>query len=365
MAPAASNSSRSGTAQSRAGIVAPGDKLTVLIDFPLSAELVERLVSLDPCLVLVPSFVPTDDSANPDSRSDGWRRLDDAEMDAALARTDVLFTFWPSAAWLEKAPRLKWVQLSSAGADHVLREGTMDNHPGLIVTTASGIHEIPISEHIVAMILHFSRGFNRAVRNQQVHKWERFTLGEACGQTVCFVGYGPIARRAAALCRALGMRTLAVRASLSEQQPGLAEDPVESFYPASELNNALAQSDYVVIAAPRTPRSEGMIGREQLSAMKSTAVLVNISRGALVDEPALIEALGKGTIAGAGLDVFVEEPLPESSPLWAMPNVLITPHVSGSNPHYHQRATDLFRDNLARYLLGEPLRNVVDVERGY
>jgi phosphoglycerate dehydrogenase-like enzyme len=215
------------------------------------------------------------------------------------------------------------------------------------------------------MILHFSRGFDRAMRNQQRRKWERFTLSEANGKTVCFIGYGPIARRAATLCRALGMRTLAVRASLSGQQSGLSEDPIERFYPLSDLNAALSDSDYVVIAAPRTPRSEGMIGREQLAAMKPGAVLINVSRGALVDEAALITALQAGKLAGAGLDVFTQEPLPTTSPLWTIPNVLITPHVSGSNPHYHQRATELFRDNLARFLRGEPLRNVVNVERGY
>ena len=167
------------------------------------------------------------------------------------------------------------------------------------------------------------------------------------------------------LCKALGMKAVVVRASLNEQQPGSDAEAVERLYPLSHLNEALAQADYVVIAAPRTPHSEGMIGREQLAAMKPSAVLINISRGALVDEAALIQALQEGRLAGAGLDVFVQEPLPESSLLWTMPNVLITPHVSGSNPHYHERATQLFCDNLARYLQGQPLRNLVNAERGY
>ena len=135
--------------------------------------------------------------------------------------------------------------------------------------------------------------------------------------------------------------------------------------PMSGIRTTLGRSDYVVVAAPLTENSTSMIGRDQLAAMKSSAVLVNISRGALVDEAALIEALSEGKLAGAGLDVFEQEPLPESSPLWDMPNVLITPHVSGSNPHYNRRVTELFCDNLARYLNGETLRNLVDVERGY
>jgi phosphoglycerate dehydrogenase-like enzyme len=175
------------------------------------------------------------------------------------------------------------------------------------------------------MLLYFSRRFYKAVRNQAIHKWERFELDEANGKTVCLVGYGPIARRAAALCRALGMRVLVVRGSLLKQQPG--EEAVERFYPPADLDEALAESDYVVVAAPRTPQSEGMIGARQFEAMKPGAVLINISRGALVDEEALVRALRDGKLAGAGLDVFVQEPLPESSPLWDMPNVLVTPHI--------------------------------------
>jgi D-2-hydroxyacid dehydrogenase (NADP+) len=231
------------------------------------------------------------------------------------------------------------------------------------VTTASGIHEVPISEHIIAMILHFSRGFNVAVRNQPLHKWERYTPDEVNAATVCVVGYGPIARRAARLCKALGMGVVVVRASLTEQQEG--DQDVERFFPLRDLNSALGQADYVVIAAPRTPQSEKMIGAEQLAAMKESAVLVNISRGALVDEAALVQALQENRIRGAGLDVFEQEPLPESSLLWDMPNVLVTPHNSGANPHYNLRLTELFRDNLARYLTGQPLRNLVVPERGY
>jgi phosphoglycerate dehydrogenase-like enzyme len=280
-----------------------------------------------------------------------------------VRQAEVIFGFRFPVEWLDIARDLRWAQLASAGSDHMQRLGLRDRRPDLHLTTASGVHEIPITEHIVAMIHHFARGFHRAVRNQALGKWERFRADEALGKTVCMVGYGPIARRAATLCKALGMRVVAVRASIAEQQPGF--EATERFYPPAELNDVLAESDYVVVAAPRTPLTEKMIGREQLEAMKATAVLINISRGALVDEAALIEALQEGKIAGAGLDVFEQEPLPESSPLWQMPNVLITPHVSGSNPHYDRRVTDLFLDNLTRYLRGEPLRNQVDLERGY
>ena len=332
--------------------------LTVLINFPLEAEYAGQIAAVDPRI----RVLSTVDPPRPDSEGNS-DRAEGSRLDALLAEAEVLFTFSIPVEWLPKAPALKWVQLASAGSDQTARSGILRARPDLLVTTASGVHEVPISEHIVGMILYFSRGFDRAVRNQLAHKWERYPLGETYGKTVCLVGYGPIARRTAALCKALGMRAFAVRASLAEQQPGV--EAIERFYPLRDLDAVLAESDYVVIAAPRTPQSEGMIGAGQFNAMKSGAVLVNISRGALVDEDALVQALREGRLAGAGLDVFAREPLPESSLLWDMPNVLITPHTAGSNPHYNRRATELFCDNLARFLHGEPLRNLVNAERGY
>jgi phosphoglycerate dehydrogenase-like enzyme len=330
----------------------------VLINHPLEAAYVQSIEAVDPRVHALCMYKPDEALAREE-----WPRAEGVELDALLAEAEVLFGFSFPVEWLDKMPRVKWVQLASAGSDYMLRAGLLDKRPDLLLTTASGVHEIPISEHIIGMILYFSRGFYRAVRNQALHKWERFTAGEAYGKMVCFVGYGPIARRASALCKSLGMRVIAVRASLVEQQPGF--EAVERFYPLGDLNEALAQADYVVVAAPHTPRSEKMIGREQLAGMKPDATLINVSRGAVVDEAALVEALREGRLGGAGLDVFEQEPLPESSPLWDMPNVLVTPHVSGSNPNYNQRVTELFCDNLGRYLRGDTLRNLVDRERGY
>ncbi|MFL5733111.1 MAG: D-2-hydroxyacid dehydrogenase [Chloroflexia bacterium] len=336
----------------------PSHHFIVLLNLSLEPELTEQIASVDPRIQVFSTYKAARLGSDEEPK-----RVEGPELDALLAQAEVLFSFGIPPEWLSKAPALRWVQLASAGSDQAFRTGIFRERPDLIVTTASGLHEVPISEHIVAMILHFSRGFHRAVRNQPMHKWERFSLDEAHGKTVCLIGYGPIARRAAGLCAALGMRVLAVRGSLLEQQPG--QDGVERFYPPSYLDEALAESDYVVVAAPRTPQSEGMIGTRQFEAMKPGAVLINISRGALVDEEALVQALRSGKLAGAGLDVFTQEPLPESSPLWDLPNVLITPHNSGSNPHYNRRATNIFCDNLARFLRGEPMRNQVIAERGY
>lgn len=334
---------------------------TILINFTLPDDYADEIEQSNPHVRVLRAYRTPDSDGR--ARGDEGTLIDGDELQAMIPQADIIFGFRFPIEWLDMAPNLKWVQLASAGSDHMLRLGLGERRPDLLVTTASGIHEIPISEHIVAMILHFSRGFDRAVRNQALGKWERFRADEAFGKTVCFIGYGPIARRAALYCKALGMRVIAVRGSIAEQQPGF--EAVERFYPPEEINDVLSQSDYVVVAAPRTPKTDKMIGKEQLEAMKREAYLINISRGALVDEQALIEALKANQIAGAGLDVFEEEPLPETSPLWQMPNVLITPHVSGSNPHYDRRVTDLFLDNLTRYLQGETLRNLVNLERGY
>lgn len=334
----------------------------VLIDFQLEDPFISRIEAVDPRVRVQRMFERTRQEGEV-TTLDNWNRLSEPEMDSLLTEAEVLFAGNFPTEWLEKAPHLKWVQLASAGSDTVQRAGVFDLRPDLILTTSSGIHEVPISEHIVASILYFARRFYIAVRNQTLHKWQRYQAGEAYGNTVLLIGYGPIARRTTRLCKALGMRVLVVRASISEQQSG--DEHVDRYYPDAQLDEAISQSDYIVVAAPRTPATEGMIGQAQFAAMKPTAVLINISRGALVDEDAMIAALKDGKIAGAGLDVFKQEPLPASSPLWDMPNVLITPHISGSNPHYNERATDIFTANLARYLKGEPLRNRVDKERGY
>jgi phosphoglycerate dehydrogenase-like enzyme len=346
------------------GGLAPPAATNVLVFQTLEDDYCQSIEAVDPRVHVMRVYEPLAGGADPRNEA-SWQRATDADIDLMLAKAHVLFAFNFPVEWVDRAPDLRWVQLASAGSDHMFRAGLFARKPGLQVTTASGVHEVPISEHIVGMVLFFGRGFDRAVRNQAAHTWDRYRPLEAYGQTVCLVGYGPIARRTAALCSALGMRCIAVRASITEAGAGAEGEPVERFYPSSALDEALAQADYVIVAAPRTAQSERMIGAQQLAAMKRDAVLVNISRGALVDEAALVEALRDGTRRGAGLDVFEEEPLPENSPLWDMPNVLVTPHISGVNPHYNRRITELFRDNLARFLGGEPLRNLVIEERGY
>ena len=187
------------------------------------------------------------------------------------------------------------------------------------------------------------------------------------------MGYGSIGREVGRLGRAFGMRVFALRRTVGRPDQGYAVsrtgDPEgsipERFYPAAALHHMLAECDYVVVAVPLTPATTHLIGETELRAMKPTAYLVNIARGSIVDEAALVRALDEGWIAGAGLDVFEQEPLPSDSPLWEMENALISPHVAGFTPRYDERATVLFAQNLARYLAGQPLLNLVDKSRGY
>ncbi len=291
-------------------------------------------------------------------------------------KVEVLYTF-NAFTTLEVASKLRWVQLHSAGADHLI-----DNQLWLsdvIITTSSGIHATTISEYVIASMLAFTRRFPRMFHFQQKSqwasdRWKNFVGREMRGSTICIVGYGSIGREVARIARCLGMRVLAVKRDPQKRidtgftLPGTGDPDgsiPETIYLPQELHQALAQSDYIVLTVPSTAATRRLIGREELRAMPDHAYLVNISRGNVVDQEALICALREGWIGGAGLDVFDPEPLPSESPLWRIENVIISPHVSGFTLHYDDYATDLFAENLRRYLQGEPLMNQVDRQRGY
>lgn len=260
------------------------------------------------------------------------------------------------------APDLRWVQQWGAGADWLMRTPEA-REKDFVLTNASGVHAIPISEHIFSLIFAFARGIHRAVRAQVKHDWpgsRRHQATEVAGSTMVLIGVGAIGERTAQMGAALGMRVLGIRRDPKVPAPG-----VEAMYSLGQLPTLLPEADYLVITAPLTEETKGMIGEAQLRAMKPTAVIVNIGRGGTIDEEALIRALREGWIGGAGLDVFAVEPLPQDSPLWDMDNVIVTPHHAGSTPHYNARAMDIFLDNLKRYVAGEPLRNVVDKRLGY
>ncbi len=295
---------------------------------------------------------------------------------ALTPETEVLYTFY-AAFDPANYPGLKWVQLHSAGVDHVLDTPLMRSD--VAVTTASGIHAPRIAEYVWASILAFAYRLPVMLHYQQRAEWPKgrwdiFAGHELRGQTIGIVGYGSIGREVARLARAFAMRVLISK----RRTEGMADDGYtltdvgdaagtlpDGVYGPDRLHEMLRQCDFVVVAAPLTPETRHLIDEAALRAMPSHAYLVNIARGGLIDEAALARALGEGWIAGAGLDVFEEEPLPADSPLWKLDNVILSPHVAGFSLKYDERATDLFAQNLNRYLAGEPLLNLVDKKRGY
>jgi len=253
-----------------------------------------------------------------------------------------VFRFLPS---IKEAKQLKWVHGLGAGADALSPE--IINAP-VLVSNSSGVAAVPIAEHILGFILLFTKQFYTTFRNQHQKKWEKQKLTELRGKTVLIVGLGHVGKEASRILSCLGARVLAVDKKNSE-----------------ELNEMLPLADFVVICLPLTKETHHLFSREKFNRMKPTAVLMNIGRGAIVNEKELIEALLQKTIAGAALDVQETEPLPPDSPLWAMENVVITPHHSPSSEKYMDRAIDLFCLNLQAYLKGERLPNLIDKTAGY
>lgn len=262
--------------------------------------------------------------------------------------------------FLRRATNLRWYQQWGAGTDWLMK------HPDLIekdfmLTNASGVHSIPISEHILALMLAFARKLPDAVRAQAKGMWvEVDGLGELAGKTMLLIGVGAIGKYTAHIAAALGMRVVGLRRNPGKQIPG-----IDRMVGKEQLYQVLPEADFVVLTIPLTHETRHMIDEKAFKAMKQSAFIVNIGRGATIDEAALILALQNGQIAGAGLDVFEKEPLSEDSPLWKMENVIITAHYSGNTPHYDQRAFEIFIDNLKRYTTGVPMRNLVDKKRGY
>ncbi|MCL5274181.1 MAG: D-2-hydroxyacid dehydrogenase [Chloroflexi bacterium] len=233
---------------------------------------------------------------------------------------------------------------------------------GIQLTTASGVHAINIAEYILMMMLALAHKLPVAFQLMNRAEWGEKSLfmpRELHGATAGIVGYGAIGRQTAQLCRNLGMRVLAMRRTAPETQGQV------TFYAPERLKEFLGECDYVALTLPLTSVSRHLIDAAALAAMKHSACLINISRGDIVDEVAMIAALQTGRLASAALDVFAREPLPLDSPLWHMDNVIVTPHIAGITPNYGRRAAELFVDNLHRYIAGDPLVNNVDFARGY
>ncbi|MDE2998124.1 MAG: D-2-hydroxyacid dehydrogenase [Gemmatimonadota bacterium] len=284
-----------------------------------------------------------------------------ASMDDApevVGDADVIFGMYTEEI-IRAAVKVRWIQTTSAGMDMLMeipgvREGRFR------LSNASGLHALQVAEHAWALTAALFRGLHVAIRNQLAREWKGAPIRDLYGATAGIVGFGGIGRRYAWLARGFDMRILAVDVQQSERP-----DFVDALWGTERLEELLSESDVVFIACPYTPQTERLIDARAFRIMKNSAFLVNTARGPIVDEAALVDALGSAEIAGAGLDVFETEPLPADSPLWEMENVIITTHSAGASSYRPQRTIDFFCENLKRFMAGEPLLNETDRNLGY
>lgn len=289
-----------------------------------------------------------------------------AEDAAALVRlipgADAAFSSVITPAAFAQADRLSWVHSSAAGVGRMLFPALVES--AVTLTNSRGMNAGAVAEHTFAMLLAFTRRLKPALEAQRERRWaqdELSGLPTLGGQTLGIIGLGAIGMALSRLGRAFGMRVIGTRRSPARGCP----PDVDEVLAPDELPRLLASSDVVVVSAPLTPETRGLVGAREFAQMKRTAVFANVARGRLVREADLVAALRDGIIAGAVLDVFEHEPLEPASPLWTMPNVIVSPHVAGFRADYWEAAVDLFAENLRRFLRGEPLLNLVDKRRGY
>ena len=291
---------------------------------------------------------------------------DERHWTSLLTEAEVLFDFDRTHMedLPERAPSLSWVQATSAGIGQlVAKHRYAERMPETVFTTASGVHAIPLAEYTLMSILMFRRKVPQMLTDQRELRWRRFASTDLTGRSLVVVGVGSIGRAVARLASSFGMRTIGVKRTVAGVDP--ASLHVEDLYPFNELHAALRGAEHVVLSAPHTPETERMIGVTELALLASGAIVVNVARGALIDESALVDALESGHVGGAALDVFQEDPLSLDSPFWTIPNVLVCSHSAGTSDHENERITDIFCENLRRYLAGEPLLNMLDTATMY
>jgi phosphoglycerate dehydrogenase-like enzyme len=338
------------------------DPVNVLITRTFPESFIARLEAVSPRLQILARRVHSSEEFE--------------EIEDHLTQVEILYTNYvlPQP---EQAPKLRWVQLHYAGVDEVVGHPLFRSH--VQFTTVSGIHAVAMAEYVMAHVLAFAHRLPHMLEDKASGAWsperlDRYMPDELRGATLGIVGYGSVGRQIARLASAFGMQVLAVKRNAMDPTdsgytlPGTGDpagDIPERIYPPQALRSFLSECDYVALTVPLTDETYHMIDANALAAMRQKAILINVARGAVVDEAALIEALQEGLIGGAALDVFEEDSLPPDSPLWRLPNVLISPHIAGFTPHYDEYAVDLFAENLGRYLTGQPLLNLVDKERGY
>ena len=285
--------------------------------------------------------------------------LDKQEVAKQLIDADII----AGSPWvippIEKAKKLKWIHSFSAGMDRVLTPEVLKSK--IILSNSSGIHAVPIAEHVIGFMFIFTRRFYDTFKNQQKKIWSKSQdLTELRDKTVLVVGLGHIGTEVARLANCLGVKVIGIKQNINNKP-----EIVSKVYTVNKLEGILPIADFVVLSLPSTPKTHHLFDMKKFKLMKKSAIIISIGRGALINEKELIKALKQKLIAGAGLDVTEEEPLPKKSPLWGMENVVITPHHSGWSEKYMDRAIDLFCVNINAYLSGKPLPNLVDKTQGY
>jgi phosphoglycerate dehydrogenase-like enzyme len=341
-------------------------RVNIVIGSPLEDEHVARIaaaggdrvhVLFHPELLPVPRY---------DGDHDGVPRAlapsELARWQSLVAEADVMLDFdWFEPATLgERAPRLRWLQATSAGIGEFLaRTGLV--HSNIRFTTAAGVHATALAEFAALGLLYWTKDVPFLQRRQAERHWERYTAESVAGRRALVIGLGEVGREVARLLAALRMDVWGMRRTAEGALP----PGVTRLVVRRELRDALTQVDSLVLACPLTQETHRLIGVEELGALPASAILVNVARGAVVDEAALIAALRRNELRGAMLDVFEEEPLPPDSPLWSMPNVVVSPHSASTVPDENRRIVDIFVENLDRFLDGRPLKNEFVAGRGY
>lgn len=339
------------------------ESIKILITFHIAPELIEKIRAADPRIEILydPSLFgapryPNDQHGSAIQRSPEQ----DAKLQSMMAEADILLGYVPKEyqdnikKWF---PKMKWNQSPSAGIGWGARAHGW-TETDIIFTTASGVHATPLAEFCMMSMLMFVKDyFWMAEEKEKVH-WARTSATELKTKTLAIIGLGNVGREIARLAKCFGMRVLASKRHVEGVDPSSLG--VDSIYSQSELKPMLNEVDFLVIICPQTEETIGLMGKEEIAAMKKGSVIINISRGSIVDEDAMIAALQNGHLGGAALDVFRTEPLPSDSVLWKMPRVIISPHSASTVDKENERLTEIFVDNISRYLNEKTLRNVLD-----
>jgi phosphoglycerate dehydrogenase-like enzyme len=337
------------------------ERVAVVIASPLEAELVDVLRSVDDRLDVQfePELLPTPRYPSDHHGQEGFERTaeQEARFSELVAGAEVLFGIPAESperlAWaVRAAPGLRFVQATAAGAGQQVRraELTSDELERVAISSAAGVHAVPLAEWSVFGLLAFAKQLPRLRREAIERRWDHYPTNELRGQTLLVVGVGAIGLEVARLASAFGMRVVGVKRSTGDQLPH-----VDSLHPPEELRELVADAHAIVVTLPLTDETRGLIDRDTIARMRAGAIFVNVGRGKVVDEEALIEALQSGRLAGAALDVTAKEPLPADSPLWELENVIISPHTAALSRHENERIVELFAENLRRYLRGDEL----------